>query len=254
MIPNRKRMDTVFKQLVSIRSMSTKEEQLITFLERQFKEWNMKVVRQTIPDVKYGSITNLVTTIEGDSTKEAIFFCTHLDTVFYESTVKLIEDANNYYSDGSTILGADPKMAITCMYELMSLLNENKVSHPTIQFIFTSAEEIGCIGANYLIDAPITAKSGYVVDHDGQVGTIVHAAYSHALVKLKFTSATNDGISTIAKQIIKQMKNNLLFKQTILSTRSLQTDIQDGIPVVHWNIDLYGDTDEQLAGEIDHLY
>lgn len=252
--PNQTRMDAFFKRIVSIPSFSTKEEQFITFLEEHLQKAHMKVEKHTFSNEKYGLITNVVATLEGNKEKEPIFISTHLDTVSYDSPVQIVEDASNYYSDGSTILGADPKMAITCMYELISLLYENNANHRTIQFIFTSAEELGCIGANYLMDTPMIANNGYVIDHDGQVGTIVHAAYSHAFVTMQLTSKTNDGISRIAKQIIKQVKSQRVFDRTVLSTRSLQTDIQEGMPVVRWEVDLYGETDEALAVEMDHLH
>src|SRR5699024_4384554 len=137
---------------VQISSQSFHEEKLVDYLQSLFLKEEMIVDIEIIRDNLHRKTRNMYCRLNGKPghQAQALFFSTHLDTVNHDKQITVKETDTAFYSDGRTILGADPKMAITCMIELIHLLKEAQVEHPTIQFILTGAEEAGCIGANFL--------------------------------------------------------------------------------------------------------
>ena len=124
---------------------------------------------------------NLIFRFAGDSKQEPLFFNCHLDTVEPCIGIKVVRKDDIFTSLGETILGSDDKSGIAAMIEALTLLREKKLSHAPMEFIFTTCEEIGLLGAKALNPQHIHAKMGYALDSTGFGRVITGAPASNRL-------------------------------------------------------------------------
>jgi tripeptide aminopeptidase len=105
-----------------------------------------------------------------------MLFNAHLDTVTPGNNVrpKILKD--RIVSDGTTVLGADDKAGLAGILEMLRLLKEKKVLFHKIKVILTVEEEIGLHGAKALNFEEVRADYCFVLDSDGDVGTVVNQA------------------------------------------------------------------------------
>ena len=147
-----------FKELSSIPRQSGDEKAASDFLVKFARELGLWVKQ----DETYNVIVKKTGT-EGRENEEAIILQGHLDMVYvvadgvehiYEDGIQVKEDEEFIYADG-TSLGADNGIAIS--YAMM-LMATKEVSHPPLEFIFTTQEEIGLIGAANLDVSELSGK------------------------------------------------------------------------------------------------
>lgn len=170
---NNERVLKRFLDYVQIDSESYNEKELALRLERDLKEIGLEVEFDNA-DEKVGSNTgNLIARLKGNVDGEPVLFSCHMDTVSPGNGVKPVIKDNRVYSDGTTILGGDDKGGIAAIIEALTVIKENDIKHPTIEVAFTIAEEVGIFGAKNLDYSKITAKTAYIFDTSGDIGSIV---------------------------------------------------------------------------------
>jgi tripeptide aminopeptidase len=153
-----------FIELVKIPSPSGKEENISSFIKDSVEKWGYKVYKD--------ELGNLF--IETDKLPK-FFLNAHMDTVGPCEDVNPIIEGDIIRSDGTTILGADDKVGIAVILEL---LERYKTEQPPIQVIFTVQEEIGLVGAKGVKKEIIKAPFGFTLDAGGPIGNIVIGAPS----------------------------------------------------------------------------
>jgi tripeptide aminopeptidase len=117
-------------------------------------------------------------------------FNAHLDTVEPGRGVKVIEENGTFKSDGRTILGADDKSGIAVLIEAARLLQEGKIAHCPLEFVFTVCEEIGLFGAKTLDYNLLQARMGYALDTSSTTRIISGAPEANRLyIKVQGLSA-----------------------------------------------------------------
>ena len=170
----------LFIDLVKIDSLPFEEQKVFEYIQKYLegKKVKMELQHYTDGDNK-GS--NLLVFLEGnDKTKKSMFFDSHADTVTPGKNIKPIIVDNKYIrSSGDTILGADCKTSIAVSLVAIDEVLEKNLPHGDLLFLFTSAEEIGLIGAKY-IDTNILKQYdyGYILDSGGDIGSICTVAPS----------------------------------------------------------------------------
>ncbi len=211
-----KRITDLFLQLVQIDSPSRHEQNVRKFLVGYMRKLGYR------PRVdKKGNIHVLIhgTAVHGPT----ILLNAHMDTVVPGNGVKPIIKKDRIVSDGTTVLGADDKAGIAAILELMHLLQEQKVNFKTLKIIFTVEEEIGLQGAKQLTYDDVAADYCFVLDCDGDVGTIVHRAPAQEIMffRIKGKSAhaglnPEDGINAIqiASKAIASLKLGRIDRET----------------------------------------
>lgn len=174
---NEQRIISTFKELVTIGSESQKEGSFHELLKNKFQQLGLEIYEdQTRGDNELGG-NNLICTLPSTlPTASPLFFSCHTDTVSPGENIKPQIRDNIIYSDGTTVLGADDKAGIAIMLELIEVLLETKTPHGTLEFILTTREEIGLLGAQALNLKNVTSKSGFVLDSAGPVGSIIVAS------------------------------------------------------------------------------
>lgn len=202
---NKKRLIKTFLELVEIDSPSGEEKKIAQEVTRRLKK-----LGGIIETDSYG---NVIGKFSGKG--KPIMLNAHLDTVEPGRNIKPIIQDDIIRTDGSTILGGDPKAGISTILEAVASLRENKTQHPPIEVVFTREEESGLLGAINLDYSKISAKWGITFDGEKDVHNIDISApgYNRVDATIKGKSAhagvePEKGVSAIiiAAEIISKLK------------------------------------------------
>ncbi|MDD4048264.1 MAG: M20/M25/M40 family metallo-hydrolase [Clostridia bacterium] len=203
---NQERMVKEFMEMVRIDSLSKKEGEFAEYLKEKLNDMDLEVIVDEKAGRKAGSNTgNIIGKLKGN--KEGVptvLFSAHMDTVSPGEGIQPQVQEGVIYSDGSTILGSDDKAGIVAILEALRNIKEEKVEHGDIEVLFTVGEEIGLLGARYLDCNLLKSRMAFVLDSDGDPGTIISKAPAHnkisAVIHGKATHAgmnPENGVSAI---------------------------------------------------------
>jgi tripeptide aminopeptidase len=146
-----------------------------------------------------------------------------LDTVEPGRGIKPIIEGDVIKTDGSTILGGDPKAGVAAILEAITSSLEEKKDHPPLEVVFTLSEEEGLLGAVNLDYSMVSAKKGITFDGGEEVHYIHVSAPGYNRVDLKITgrgahagAEPEKGISAIkiAAEIITKLELGRIDEET----------------------------------------
>jgi len=212
------RLISTFLDLVKISSPSWKEEAVIKYIEKVASSLGLECRRSAC-----GMSHNLVVRMEGDPARKPLIFGAHTDTVTPCEDVNPVTRGNRIMSDGTTILGSDDKAAIAAFLEAMRVIREHKIVTPTIEWVFTCAEEIGLRGMKGMDFSMLASKRAFIFDCSGPIGTVIARAPSQIIMRADITGRAahagiepEKGISAIdiAAEIITKLPKGRLDKET----------------------------------------
>ncbi len=124
---------------------------------------------------------NLFFRFPGELEREPLFFNCHLDTVQPGTGVKVVRKNDIFTSLGNTILGSDDKSGIAALIEALQIIREQNLPHIPMEYVFTTCEEIGLLGAKALDPGDIMAQTGYSLDSTGFGRVIIGAPAANRL-------------------------------------------------------------------------
>ena len=198
------RLAALFTQLCEIDSPSRKEADIAAFLKQLLRsELAAEIVEDDSALLTGSNCGNLIARFSGSSEHQPIFFSCHLDTVQPGEGVKVRREGGRFTSAGQTVLGADDKAGIAIVIEALRSLRENGIPHAPCEFVLTTCEEVGLLGAKMLDQQLITSPVGYALDSTGTDVAIIGApAANHIVCEIKGLAAhaglhPADGISAI---------------------------------------------------------
>lgn len=169
------RLAETFKFLVGIDSVSKEEGAIATEIIKILESLGAETVVDGAGE-KVGSNTgNLIARFAGNTQASPLIFNAHLDTVNPGRGVKVVFHDGIFRSDGTTILGADDKSALTVLIETIRVIQENGLPFGPLEFVLTICEEIGLLGAKHLDLGLITARYGYSLDATDPDGIVIRA-------------------------------------------------------------------------------
>jgi tripeptide aminopeptidase len=171
------RLINTFIDFVKISSLSLREKEFSSFLKNRLENLGLKVIEDNAGKTLGGNSGNLYAYLDGDG--EPILISAHMDTVSPGENINPQIAGDYILSDGNTILGADDKAAISAIVEAIQTIKEKKERTKKIEFLFTIGEEIGLVGAKNIDPSLIKSKEGYVLDGEGDVGTLILRAPTH---------------------------------------------------------------------------
>jgi len=147
----------------------------------------------------------------GGEKKDPVILQGHLDMVCQKVSGKEIDFKkdglsvyvdNGYVKADGTTLGADNGIAVAMT---LSILADNTISHPPIEAVFTTDEEIGMIGATKLSVDSLKGKRMINIDsEDESVITVSCAGGSDFLIEVPIERETKKG--NILKLTVKGLK------------------------------------------------
>lgn len=118
---------------------------------------------------------NLYAEIKGVG--DYLLLSSHMDTVNPGKGKKaVVKDDGTITSDGTTVLGADDYSGLVEIYEVVKYIQENDITHRPLEILFTTGEELYCVGAKKFDFDKVKAKEAYVLDLSGPVGNAAYAA------------------------------------------------------------------------------
>ncbi|MCK5340715.1 MAG: M20/M25/M40 family metallo-hydrolase, partial [Desulfobulbaceae bacterium] len=159
---NSERLADIFVTLCEIDSPSRKEGRVCAYLKEFFAT---RTPGATILEDNSNSVTgsdcgNLIVRFEGELDKEPVFFNAHMDTVAPGEGVKVQREGDIFKSHGETVLGGDDKSGIAILCETILSLQEKRTPYRPVEFIFTTCEEIGLLGAKNLESSLVQSSMG----------------------------------------------------------------------------------------------
>jgi len=171
------RLVRTFLELVAIDGVTFAERPVGDFVKRYFSALNIPVEEDDAAEAIGGDCGNLLVRMPGKNPEaRPIIIASHLDTILPTGNLKVVEKDGVFYSDGTTILGADDRAGMAVMLECARVLVEEGGSPLPLELLFTVAEEKGLFGAKALKEGWLKGEVLYVLDSDGPVGRIVNGA------------------------------------------------------------------------------
>lgn len=164
---NPKRVFHYFEKISQIPRGSGNQDGISEFCENFAKEHSLDYYRD--------SANNVIIYKEASSgyeNSEPVILQGHLDMVCQKTTdsdIDFEKDALKLYVDGDylraegTTLGADDGIAVAM---ILAILEDKTISHPPIEAVFTTDEEIGMIGAMKLDFSKISGKKMVNIDSE----------------------------------------------------------------------------------------
>lgn len=170
---NTNRMVKEFLELVQVDSVSGKERQVADLLIKKLSGLGMEVFEDQAGQCIGANTGNIIGRLPGSGNGDVIMLCAHMDTVEPGRGIKPVVENNIIRSSGDTILGADDKAGIAAILETVRQIKEGNYSHSGLEIVFTIWEEGGLYGAKNLDYSLVSARTCFVLDSDGDPGTIV---------------------------------------------------------------------------------
>lgn len=174
MSKDNKRLVDSFIEIAEIDGISFNERKVADYLIKVWGDLGI-LLQEDDTAKKIGSDAgNLHAFIEGTGGKaglEPVLFCAHMDTVSPGIGKKIVvHDDGRITSDGTTILGADDRAALSSIYEAYRQIQEENSDHRPIELLFTPCEEVYTVGASSFDFSKIKAKHAFVPDCSGDYG------------------------------------------------------------------------------------
>ena len=169
---NQARVLEEFLRLVKIDSLTGEERQIADYLKRKLTELGLTVWEDTAAERLGTETGNLIARLPGNIDIPTIFWGAHMDTVPGRGIEPVVR-GEAVYSSGETILGADDKAGIAAILEAIQILKEEKINHGPIEVLLTVGEEEGLRGAKALDLNLLLAQFGFVLDSNGEIGSLV---------------------------------------------------------------------------------
>ncbi|OON86567.1 hypothetical protein BXO88_07365 [Oribacterium sp. C9] len=183
------RIVNTFVELAGIDGISYKERKVADHLIKIWGDLGVSLTEDSAGEKIGGDTGNLYGFIPGTGERkdsEPLLFCAHMDTVSpgLDKKVILHEDGR-ITSDGTTVLGADDRAALTVIYEAYRNIYEEGLDHPPIELLFTPAEETYGLGADAFDYSIIKSKKAFVPDSSGDFG--VYSSQEPTLIYFEIT-------------------------------------------------------------------
>lgn len=173
----KQRLRSTLLDLFAFNEMYPNEKEVIDYTIKRLSEHGYRC--------ELDSFRNIIVRLEG--TGESVLYSTHLDIPESAPNVRFTEEGDILRSDGSGILGVDPKTGLAILIEF--LINEAQKpvgDRLPVEVLLTRGEETGLFGARNADYHLLTSKIGLVLDEDGPVTQVVVKAPAYVRFDAEF--------------------------------------------------------------------
>ncbi len=161
------RIQQTFIDLIHIDEIYPNEKEVIAYTQKRLDEAGVAH--------ELDSFRNIIAKVPGVG--DAILLSTHLDIPEPLPKPDYTIDGDVIRSNGTGILGADPKTGLAVLIEfLIDIQKADSNTHAPIEVLLTRGEETGLHGAINADYDKLSAKIGVVLDEDGPVTQVVTRA------------------------------------------------------------------------------
>lgn len=179
---DRERLAQTFSRLVRIDSVSKEEKAISEELCTILTSMGADVAQDDAGEKIGGQTGNIIAKFTGNVDVPPMFLNAHMDTVEPGRGVEPVFENGVFSSKGDTILGADDKSALAVIFEVLWILQENKLPHGPLEVVFTVCEEIGLLGAKNFNFDMVSATYGFALDATDPQGVITRAPSANYIV------------------------------------------------------------------------
>jgi tripeptide aminopeptidase len=210
---NKDRIVQTLLDLIKIDSPSGEEDAIVEDVKLR-----LKVLGASVTTDDFG---NVIASMEGEG--EPLILSAHLDTVEPGRGIKPKIAGDLITSDGSTILGADPKAGLAIILEALTSVREQGNKTVPIEVVLTRDEETGSKGAQNLNHSLSKASRAAVFDGDEAVTHVNNAAPGYYAFDLSIIGRSahaglepEKGISaiTIAAEVVNKLTTGRIDEET----------------------------------------
>lgn len=173
----KKRLRATLLDLFKINEIYPNEKEVIEYVTKRLAEHGYVC--------ELDGFRNLIIRLAGEG--EPVLFSTHLDIPEPAPNVRFTEEGDVIRSDGSGILGVDPKTGLAILIEF--LINEAQkpsTGRLPVEVLLTRGEETGLFGARNADYGRLQSKMGLVLDEDGPVTQVVTRAPAYVRFDAEF--------------------------------------------------------------------
>ncbi len=158
-----------FVAMLSVNSFHGDEERVAAIIRPALEPLDI--------ELRNDAIGNLIGRWPGRGRSDGLIMLNaHMDTVRPTPNMTPVVDDSGVRSDGSSVLGADDKAGAAAIIEAVRAIDEAGLDHAPIELVFTVGEDVGHIGSKVFHADSIEARTSFVFDAGGPVGTIVMRA------------------------------------------------------------------------------
>ncbi len=221
---NQERLASYFITLCEIDSPGKAEGKVAAYLQDFFNLFPGVTTFVDDSGPSTGSDTgNLIVAIPGTAPeKSPLFFNCHMDVITPCLGVKVCRHNNVFTSFGDTVLGGDDKAGIAILMEMTQLLFENNIPHARLDYLFTTGEEIGLLGAKAFDPSHLCARQGFALDSTGVDNVIIGAPAAVHVLATIYGKAAHAGLNpelginaiSLAAQIITALPGGRLDQES----------------------------------------
>src|SRR5438105_2441358 len=93
---------------------------------------------------------------------EPLLLSAHMDTVQPGEGIRPIVEGDTIRTDGTTVLGGDPKAGVAAIVEGLRSLREDGAPHRAVGVAFSRGEEVGLVGARNMDFERLRARQAIV--------------------------------------------------------------------------------------------
>lgn len=178
---NEERLISLFKEFCLIDAPALEEKESVAHTKKLLESLGLEVTEDSAGQKIGGNANNLIVKLKGNKPgAPQIYLSAHFDTVEPTAGLQIIERDGVFYSDGTTILGADDKAGMAPAIEAVRCLMESPdAEYGDVYLLLSVAEEIGLKGAGALDIQSLGLDYGYVLDTGPPVGTFVNRTATH---------------------------------------------------------------------------
>lgn len=166
-----------FIQTTCVSAPSKQEKNFAYYIEPILKEMGFSISYDNANQAFGGNCGNLIAYWPGtDPEIEPLLFSGHMDTIADTGKLKPILKDGVILADGTSILGADDRSAISSYIEAVRAVQKSGMPCGPIELLFTTNEQGGLRGAEHLDKNKVRSRFGYVFDNPGDVGQVIDKA------------------------------------------------------------------------------
>lgn len=159
-MPRVQQLRQTFIELMAFNEVYPNEKDVIRYVEERLHRSGATVQRD--------SFGNVVARLSGgDAALEPVLLSTHVDIPESAPKPQYTDVDDVITSDGTSILGADPKTGLAVILELADVLAETHILRHPVELLLTRGEEAGLIGASHADFSMLTSTMALVLDEDG---------------------------------------------------------------------------------------
>ncbi len=170
----RRRLHEDFVRLCSVPSPSGSERACAELVREELGCLGLAVEEDEAAGMTGGDCGNLLARVPGRGAG-AVLLCAHLDTVPPTGSIEPVIVDGGWENAGDGILGADNKAAVAVVLGVARRLARHP-SSPSLELLFTVAEEDALAGAKAFDVTRLRSSFGYTFDHATPIGEIVAAS------------------------------------------------------------------------------